>query len=225
MTERTTERFDSVYLHKVMHSAGVEITPTQLQRLEEYVYALIDTNKRLNLISRKDETEIWRNHILHSLSLLAIASLEPRWEFLDFGTGGGLPGVPLAILLPEARFILCDSIRKKVVAVEEIVSKLELKNVQCINARVEELSARYRNRVNAVLARAVTKLDALVQHSRHMIEPGGVLFAWKGGDISSEIQQVRRISSVLSAETIPIRFDKEPYFEREEKKIVQVILK
>lgn len=208
-----------------MHSAGVEITPTQLQRLEEYVYALIDANKKLNLISRKDETDIWRNHILHSLSLLAVALLEPHWEFLDFGTGGGLPGVPLAILLPEARFILCDSIRKKVLVVEEIVSKMELENVQCITARVEELSDRYRNRVNGVLARAVTKLDALVHQSRHMIEPGGVLFAWKGGDISSEIQQARRISSVLSVETIPIRFDKEPYFEREEKKIVRVILK
>lgn len=187
---------------------------------------LREWNARVNLISRKDEEQIWRNHILHSLAVLAVRPLPVKGAMLDLGTGGGMPGIPLAIMLPDARFTLVDSIAKKIRAVEDMVARLELANVTVITGRVEDdaLLRRCGGKMDVVLARAVTQLPALVRWSVPLLRRDGQrrLVVWKGGALGEEIEEARRHPGVARIQEYPIRLPGEDYFEREEKKIVEV---
>ncbi len=203
----------------------IAVTEEQQLLLEGYVRLLLAWNSRINLISRADIADVWRNHILHSASLLARRPLPDGLRCFDLGTGGGLPGIPLAILRPEVEFVLCDSIEKKIDAVERMREELGLRNVRTLRARAEELrDAQYRRRFDVVLARAVADLATLVR-----IAPGflaspaeGLLLCWKGGDLSAEIGRARRMKRVAEIAVEPLALQGEPWFERQEKSLVTV---
>ncbi len=163
----------------------------QFQALDQlYVY----WNERINVISRKDIAALYERHVLHSLGIAKIIDFTPGTAILDLGTGGGFPGIPLAILYPECSFTLVDSIAKKIKVVEEVASSLELKNVTPISARVEKITDKY----DFVVTRAVTRIKPLTQWIQHKIKKeqtnklaNGVL-ALKGGDLSEEFKGVKR---------------------------------
>jgi len=142
-------------------------------------------NERINVVSRKDVDNLFEHHILHSLAifhylnLLAGSSLPET--FLDVGCGGGFPGVPLAMVMPEAEFTLCDSIGKKVKVAQAVADGLGLKNVKCVNARAEELPGQF----DWVVSRAVTSLDNFYPWVKGKFRKG-ILYL-KGGDINEEI--------------------------------------
>ena len=149
-------------------------------------------NSRINVISRKDEENIFSHHILHSLAIAqylevyypAVEGLPPQIQaqtVLDVGTGGGFPGIPLAMVMPEAKFTLCDSIGKKVKVAQAVADGLGLGNVECVNARVESLSGQW----DWVVSRAVTSLENLYPWVKGRFRRS-ILFL-KGGDINSEI--------------------------------------
>ncbi|MFA6234328.1 MAG: 16S rRNA (guanine(527)-N(7))-methyltransferase RsmG, partial [Bacteroidota bacterium] len=125
-------------IQSIFNAAGVAMSDAQRERLTSFVALLREWNSRINLISRKDEEQIWRNHILHSLAVLIAPGLPSKGAMLDLGTGGGMPGIPLAIMLPDVRFTLVDSIAKKIRAVEEMAAQLELGNVSVHLGRVED---------------------------------------------------------------------------------------
>lgn len=214
-------------IQSILSAAGMPIDDRQRRQLETFVALLLDWNRRINLISRKDEEQIWRNHILHSLAALIAVELPRTGAVLDLGTGGGMPGIPLAIMLPEPQFTLVDSIAKKIRAVEDMVLRLELKNVSVQAGRVEEDSflRKYGGRHDIVLARAVTQLPALVRWSYPLLRRDGPrrLIVWKGGDMAAEIAEARRHGGVRSIRELPIVVPGESYFEREEKKIIEVL--
>jgi 16S rRNA (guanine527-N7)-methyltransferase len=216
----------SAYVDRMLRAAGIHANEHQRALWDALVATLLEWNARVNLISRKDVDQVWRNHILHSLAVLAIAPLPAHGRILDLGTGGGLPGVPLAIMLPEARFVLCDSIGKKVNAVRAMTEALALPNTECVTARAEELadSAAYRASFDVVLARAVTRLPILAQWARPLLkrEPGALLIAWKGGDLTDELEQTRRVPGVRSVATRGFERLPEPYFETQEKHLIIV---
>ena len=215
----------------IVHSAEtlrtlIPMSDAQQQQLAQYVMMLREWNTHLNLISRKDEEQIWRNHILHCLGLLAVAELPFRGAMLDLGTGGGMPGVPLAIMRPEVHFTLVDATAKKIRAVEDMVARLGLSNVTTIWGRVEEddLLEKCGRKTDVVFARAVTQLSALVRWSAPLLRVGGprTLYVWKGGDLTAELAEARRHGAVAAIRVLPLALAGEEYFLREEKKIIEV---
>lgn len=149
-------------------------------------------NDKINVISRKDIENLEERHILHSLAIAKIIQFMPGTKVLDVGTGGGFPGIPLAIMFPEAKFTLIDSIGKKVKVVNEVVQALGIKNVRAIQIRAEEMEGRY----DFVVSRAVTKLPLFTMWVRKKITrenkntlKNGILYL-KGGDLEEELNSL-----------------------------------
>ncbi len=173
-----------------------------------------DWNSKINVISRKDIDQLYLHHVLHSLSIAKVIQFKPSAEILDIGTGGGFPGIPLAILFPESKFTLIDATRKKITVVQEVINALGLKNVVALHIRAEELR---QQKFDFAVSRAVTDLSQLCvwgfplikkQH-KHALPNG--LIALKGGDVKAEIKALPRGAY---AESYPIfKFFPEPYFE------------
>lgn len=148
-----------------------------------------DWNLKINVVSRKDIEELYLRHVLHSLGIAKIQAFKAGASILDVGTGGGFPGIPLAILFPETKFHLVDSIGKKIKVVKEVSEGLDLKNVTATNARVEDISGKY----DFIVSRAVAVMPTFVywvkgkiaKQSQHELK-NGILYL-KGGDLSEEL--------------------------------------
>ena len=149
-----------------------------------------DWNNKINVISRKDMSEFYIHHVLHSIGISKIISFNPGTQILDIGTGGGFPGIPLAILFPEVHFDLLDSIGKKINVVKEVSKALKLKNVSSHHIRAEN----YTKKADFIISRAVTKMETFVPWIKNKIFPtsnniikNGIL-SLKGGDLTEELR-------------------------------------
>ncbi|HEX6224909.1 MAG TPA: 16S rRNA (guanine(527)-N(7))-methyltransferase RsmG [Chryseolinea sp.] len=179
-----------------------------------------DWNDKINVISRKDIDNLYINHVLHSLGIAKVVSFNPGSLILDVGTGGGFPGIPLAILFPGARFHLVDSIGKKITVVKNVANALGLENVTAEQVRAEQLKTEY----DFIVSRAVTRLKEFYgwvnkrvkQKSTHELF-NGILYL-KGGDLEEELVELRRPYQIFELSD----YFKEPFFET--KKIVYVPL-
>ena len=171
-----------------------------------------DWNSKINVISRKDMDNFYLHHVLHSLTITGFIKIPDRSEILDIGTGGGFPGIPLAILLPECRFTLVDSIAKKTMVAESVAAELGLKNVTVIAGRAEEIKSKF----DFVVARAVAPFGTLLSWTGGKIKKGGAggFVFLKGGDLSEELENYKTRVRVFE---LTSQFP-EPFFEG--KKIV-----
>jgi 16S rRNA (guanine527-N7)-methyltransferase len=170
-----------------------QLTPRQTEQFSRLgaLYAL--WNQRINVISRKDIENLYLHHVLHSLSIARIISFKNGTTIIDAGTGGGFPGIPLAILFPEVQFTLVDSIAKKIRVVEAIRSEIGLANVDARNLRLEELTTQ----ADFVVCRAVAEIATLFGWVRKNIRTAGFntlgngLLALKGGDLHAELNDIK----------------------------------
>ncbi|MDC1034317.1 16S rRNA (guanine(527)-N(7))-methyltransferase RsmG [Flavobacteriaceae bacterium] len=169
------------------------LSQDQLEKFMRLVPIYKDWNSKVNLISRRDIENLFTNHILHSLSIVNIIEFESSTSVLDVGTGGGFPGIPLAIFFPNVKFTLLDSIGKKIKVVESVSKDLSLSNVTAINDRVENHFEKY----DFILSRAVAKMDkfySLVNknfNSKSINEiPNGII-SLKGGDLKDELKDFK----------------------------------
>lgn len=188
-----------------------DLTEKQIAQFDQLYSLYSFWNAQINVISRKDIDELYERHILHSLGIAKFCTFKPGEKVLDVGTGGGFPGIPLAILFPETQFHLVDSIGKKIKVVAEVASTLGLKNVKSSHLRAEQVIDKY----DFVVSRAVTRLidfypwikGKFNKDSKNAI-PNGILYL-KGGDLAEEITESR-----LKAELYPLSayFDEE-FFE------------
>jgi len=169
-----------------------DLTEETWQGLEQYCELLRDWNSKINLVSRKDMDRLETKHLAHCLTITKFLRLMPKTQVLDVGTGGGLPGIPMAICYPQAKFTLMDSIAKKVMVVEDMASKLGLSNVSVRRGRVEELPKK--KTYDFVMGRAVTALPVFFGWVRDKVAKGsrnspanGILYL-KGGDYRDELK-------------------------------------
>jgi 16S rRNA (guanine527-N7)-methyltransferase len=169
-----------------------ELSTESWEQLKEYIALLREWNEKINLVSRKDMDRLETKHLAHCLTITNFLRLMPKSQVLDVGTGGGLPGIPLAICYPQARFTLMDSIGKKVMAVEDMVKRLNLKNVEIRRGRVEELPKK--RSYDFIIGRAVSALPTFFGWVNNKIRKGarnspanGILYL-KGGDYSEELK-------------------------------------
>lgn len=166
------------------------LSATQKQQFEQLNDLYQDWNLKINVVSRKDIDELYLRHVLHSLGIAKVMDFEPGSKVMDVGTGGGFPGIPLAILFPETQFHLVDSIGKKIKVVNEVKDGLGLQNVSTTHGRVEEVKDTY----DFIVSRAVAQMETFVRWTRGKIAKkqqhtlkNGILYL-KGGDLSEELQ-------------------------------------
>jgi len=167
-----------------------DLSSKQLKLLTDYSSLLLESNQRLNLISRKDTMHFETHHILHSLSIAKFKSFEKDDQVLDVGTGGGLPGIPLAILFPSTHFTLVDALEKKINQVQWMTEQLQLKNVKAVHGRVEKLNQTF----DYIVSRAVTQMPKLIAWSRKLMNsqnPGNGMIMLKGGNIKEEASTIK----------------------------------
>ena len=176
-----------------------QITEVQKKQFAALYELYKDWNEKINVISRKDIENLYLHHVLHSLAIAKAVRFRPDTKILDFGTGGGFPGIPLAIMFPETKFKMIDGTGKKIRVVNEVASAIELKNVEAVHLRGEEEKGKY----DFVVSRAVMPLPDLMKivkknfskESRNSI-PNGLL-CLKGGNVEGEMQPYRKIAEAI----------------------------
>lgn len=203
---------------------GIVLDKEQLERIERFAKELVYWNKQVNLISRKDEENVLENHILHSISLLKYLESPPKSRCLDIGTGGGLPGIPIAIATGNISMLLIDSIAKKIKITNMLAKHTGLRNIEAICMRVENLAQndKYLEHFDFVFARAVTKISDLLTWSIPIAKKNANFVFYKGGDISEELSVAKKKFPSLSFSVIDIDFFGYPKFKEDEKKIVHI---
>ena len=171
-----------------------ELTERQQQQFRQMYDLYFDWNSRINVVSRKDIDQLYVRHILHSLAVAKVLSFGPGTRVLDVGTGGGFPGIPLAVLFPEAQFTLVDSIGKKIKVVADVAAQLGLSNVTAVHGRAEAVKGLF----DFVVSRAVTEMSSFLPWVWNKIAPrgnnslsNGILYL-KGGDLDAELEATRK---------------------------------
>lgn len=173
-----------------------DLTVAQIAQFQKLEGLYKDWNLKINVVSRKDIDELYIRHVLHSLGIAKVISFKLKSKILDVGTGGGFPGIPLAILFPECQFYLVDSIAKKLKVVDEVVTGLGLKNVKTFHSRVEDIDEQF----DFIVSRAVTTMPTFVSwvkgkiaKSQHNDLKNGILYL-KGGDLKKELQNYKTVT-------------------------------
>lgn len=167
-----------------------ELTENQIEQFRALLPLYSEWNQKINVVSRKDIEELYLRHVLHSLGIAKVQPFKNGSKILDVGTGGGFPGIPLAILFPESQFLLVDSIGKKILVVNEIVTAIGLTNVKAVHGRAEEVKGNF----DFIVSRAVTQMETFVGWVRHKTVKknrhelaNGILYL-KGGDLIEELR-------------------------------------
>ena len=188
-----------------------DFTETQLQQFAALDELYKDWNSKINVISRKDIDALYEKHVLHSLAIAAVTDFKPGTRIIDIGTGGGFPGIPLAIFFPEVKFHLADSIAKKLKVVEGVAEGIGLKNITTQHTRAEEIKNR---KFDFVVSRAVAPIKELWKWGKPLIRKGNEqelqngLICLKGGDLGNEISESGLRPRMIAIEDI----FKEEYF-------------
>jgi 16S rRNA (guanine527-N7)-methyltransferase len=196
------------------------LTEKQRQQFSKLYELYSEWNEKINVISRKDIENLYTNHVLHSLGIAKVTSFKPGTQILDVGTGGGFPGIPLAIMFPETKFHLVDSIGKKITVVKNVAAGVGLTNVVAEQIRAEQIKGEY----DFIVSRAVTRLKEFYgwinkkvkKQSVHELH-NGILYL-KGGDLDEELNELKRPYTTYDLSA----YFKEEFFET--KKVVYVPL-
>lgn len=194
------------------------LSSRQLSQFELLESLYKEWNEKINVISRKDTEELYERHVLHSLAIAKVIKFKENSKILDVGTGGGFPGIPLAIMYPNSEFLLVDSIGKKIKVVNAIADSLDLSNLRAIHTRAEDVNEKF----DFVVSRAVTQMPLFLNWvkgkfksiSKHQL-PNGILYL-KGGDLTQELNPVKEDIQLFDISA----FFKEDFFDT--KKVVYV---
>jgi len=174
----------------------------EIEKINFFVELIVEWNKKINLISRKDIKNIYEHHILHSLTLKKFIEFKDNSYVLDVGTGGGFPGIPLAIVYPNVNFVLLDSIKKKVNVLIDIVEKIDLKNVKIIHSNIKKHTEKY----DYILERYVMNFKVFYNLTKKNAKSNTIFIAYKYGPVEKEVLEINKKMEI---------FELEKYFEEE----------
>lgn len=190
-----------------------ELSSEKLETFEKLFEIYFEINKKINLISRKDFENFYLHHIIHSLSITKFDLIKKNnTKIIDLGTGGGFPGIPLAIYFNKNNFILVDSIKKKINAVNNIIKKINLKNTNCINDRAENLN----ENADVIISRSVSSVDNIIEWTKSSLKTNGKLILLKGGNVNKELKNISSRFTIYNLDDIY----SEKYFK--DKKIIEI---
>ena len=190
----------------------MEISQEKLEIYRSLYDIYKDLNDKVNLISRKDFENFYLHHIIHSLTITKFELIKDENNIIDLGTGGGLPGIPLAIYYNKKNFLLVDSIRKKISAVDKIINKINAKNISTLNNRVENLDIK----ADIIICRSVSSVDNLIQWTKRLLNDKGRLILLKGGNVNKELKNISSRFTIYNLDDIY----SENYFK--DKKIIEI---
>ena len=190
----------------------MEISQEKLEIYRSLYDIYKDLNDKVNLISRKDFENFYLHHIIHSLSITKFELIKDENNIIDLGTGGGLPGIPLAIYYNRKNFLLVDSIRKKISAVDKIINKIKAKNIFTLNNRAENLDMK----ADIIICRSVSSVDNLIQWTKGLLNDEGRLILLKGGNVNKELKNISSRFTIYNLDDIY----SENYFK--DKKIIEI---
>ena len=176
-----------------------ELSSEKLETFEKLFEIYFEINKKINLISRKDFENFYLHHIIHSLSITKFDLIKKNnTKIIDLGTGGGFPGIPLAIYFNKNNFILVDSIKKKINAVNNIIKRINLKNTNCINDRAENLN----ENADVIISRSVSSVDNIIEWTKSSLKTNGKLILLKGGNVNKELKNIRSRFTIYKLDDI-----------------------
>lgn len=232
-----------IWFREICLKNGFTPTDDQIEQLDYYVVLLLEWNKKINIVSRKDEENVWTYHILHSISILFKIEIKRNCSIVDIGTGGGLPGIPIKILRPDISILCIDSTSKKINAVLQMIRDIKLNNIFALWGRAEELGLHqeHSGKYDYTVARAVAPLKDLIYWSKSFLKRIGpdrltietrennrmglnppALIAFKGGDLSREIELAERKYNQLNMQSIDLTFYGSEQLIASDKKILVV---
>lgn len=201
---------------------GIVMEKNQIDDIKRYAGELLKWNKKVNMISRKDEDNIPIRHILHSLSVLKYYTIPQKSYCLDVGTGGGLPGIPISIARPDLHVLMVDSIAKKIKVTKMLADHAGRNNLSARCIRAEELASekQHKYRYDFIFARAVKRIERVLSWIKPLMKKDGKVIFYKGGDLAEEIDEAKKIFPKLSVEEKDIEIIGVDWFKNEEKKLV-----
>jgi 16S rRNA (guanine527-N7)-methyltransferase len=203
--------------HTLIYEYFPNLSDEQKRQIELLYPLYTEWNSKINVISRKDIDELYVRHVLHSLSIAKFADFSHCHTVLDIGTGGGFPGIPLAILFPDIQFHLVDSIGKKIQVVTAVAEGLGLKNLKAEQARAEQIHGKY----DVVTCRAVTQLNDFYTWIHKNLKPDSEILCLKGGDLAEEIKTFKTFNPKKKVQTFDLYSQFElPFFET--KKLLRI---
>ena len=182
-----------------------EIAP-RVRMLEEYMDAVLDLNQHINLTAITDRAEFIRKHYADSLLCAGLDEFKSAGTIIDVGTGGGFPGIPLAVVFPEKKFVLIDSLNKRIKIINELCEKIGIKNVTAVHGRAEELARRkeMREAFDLCVSRAVANMSTLSEYCLPFVKVGGCFMAYKGPDCENELLDASHAVDVLGGDVLRI---------------------
>lgn len=180
----------------------LNITDLMKRQFSDYYELLCEWNKVMNLTAIIEFDEVIEKHFLDSAALGAFFNLENKKQVIDLGTGAGFPGIPLKIMFPELEILLADSLKKRILFLDEVIKKLELSNICAVHGRAEDLAHKkeYREKYDLCVSRAVARLSCLSEYCIPFVKPGGMFVSYKSADITEELEQSKKAIEILGGQ-------------------------